>query len=53
MAINGINNVATRPDLLDRSLLIELERIPFVKRAIQQSGADVFIDKLPIQLIRT
>lgn len=27
LAINGINNVATRPDLLDRSLLIELERI--------------------------
>ncbi len=28
LAINGINNVATRPDLLDRSLLVELERIP-------------------------
>ena len=27
VAINGINNVATRSDLLDRSLLIELERI--------------------------
>jgi len=27
LAINGINNVADRPDLLDRSLLIELERI--------------------------
>lgn len=27
LALNGINNVATRPDLLDRSLLIELERI--------------------------
>ncbi|HCC35081.1 MAG TPA: hypothetical protein DEQ02_05395 [Ruminococcaceae bacterium] len=27
LAINGINNVATRPDLLDRSVLIELERI--------------------------
>ena len=27
LAINGINNVATRPDLLDRSILIELERI--------------------------
>jgi 5S rRNA maturation endonuclease (ribonuclease M5) len=26
-AINGINNVATRPDLLDRSILIELSRI--------------------------
>jgi hypothetical protein len=27
LAINGINQVATRPDLLDRSILIELERI--------------------------
>jgi len=27
LAINGISNVATRPDLLDRSILIELERI--------------------------
>lgn len=27
LAINGINNVADRADLLDRSLLIELERI--------------------------
>lgn len=27
IAMNGINNVATRPDLLDRSILIELERI--------------------------
>lgn len=27
LAINGINNVATRPDLLDRSILLELERI--------------------------
>ena len=27
LAINGINNVATRPDLLDRAILIELERI--------------------------
>lgn len=28
LAINGINNVANRSDLLDRSLLVELERIP-------------------------
>lgn len=27
LAINGINNVATRPDLLDRAILIELSRI--------------------------
>ncbi|TAN67428.1 hypothetical protein WS9_008480 [Paraclostridium sordellii 8483] len=26
--LNGINVVATRPDLLDRSILLELERIP-------------------------
>ena len=32
LAINGINNVATRPDLLDRSILIELERIPDTNR---------------------
>lgn len=28
IAINGINNVATRADLLDRSILVELQRIP-------------------------
>lgn len=28
LALNGINNVATRPDLLDRAILIELRRIP-------------------------
>ena len=27
IALNGINNVAIKPDLLDRSILIELERI--------------------------
>lgn len=27
LSINGINNVASRPDLLDRSILVELERI--------------------------
>lgn len=27
LAVNGINNVATRPDLLDRAILVELERI--------------------------
>ena len=31
-ALNGINNVATRPDLLDRSILIELSRIPEEER---------------------
>jgi hypothetical protein len=32
LAINGINNVATRPDLLDRSILIELVRISVTER---------------------
>ena len=32
IAINGINNVANRPDLLDRALLIELSRISEDKR---------------------
>lgn len=32
LAINGINNVATRPDLLDRAILIELSRIDESKR---------------------
>ena len=32
ISINGINNVATRSDLLDRSILMELDRIPEEKR---------------------
>jgi len=32
IVINGINNVATRSDLLDRSILIELKRIPKEER---------------------
>jgi len=32
LAINGINNVATRSDLLDRAILIELARIPDASR---------------------
>jgi hypothetical protein len=32
LCLNGINNAATRPDLLDRSILIELRRIPEEKR---------------------
>ena len=32
IAVNGINNVAVRPDLLDRSILIELERVPEAER---------------------
>lgn len=32
ICLNGINIVATRPDLLDRSILLELERIPKTER---------------------
>ena len=32
VGLNGINVVATRPDLLDRSIIIELERIPREQR---------------------
>lgn len=32
ICLNGINIVATRPDLLDRSILMELERIPKTER---------------------
>lgn len=32
LALNGINNVATRPDLLDRSILVELDRIAEAER---------------------
>lgn len=32
IVLNGINVVATRPDLLDRSILMELERIPANER---------------------
>lgn len=36
IGLNGINIVATRPDLLDRSILIELERIPRDKRLTEK-----------------
>ncbi len=32
LTINGINNVANRSDLLDRSILLELERVPETER---------------------
>lgn len=32
LALNGINNVANRADLLDRAILFELERVPENKR---------------------
>ena len=41
LTINGINNVANRADLLDRSILIELERISAENRKNEQ---DVYAD---------
>ena len=35
--LNGINIVATRPDLLDRALLLELERIPPEERKDEET----------------
>jgi len=37
IGINGINLVVDKPDLLDRSLLIELERIPDAQRRDEKS----------------
>ena len=42
LAINGINNVATRPDLLDRAILMELRRISEDKRLELSSLQDAF-----------
>ena len=36
IGINGINNPATRPDLLDRSILFRLERIPKSQRKTEK-----------------
>ena len=36
VVLNGINIVATQPDLLDRSILIELERIPDYERKTEK-----------------
>ncbi len=42
LAINGINNVANRSDLLDRSILFELERVPEEKRKEVQEIKNTF-----------
>lgn len=42
LAINGINNVANRSDLLDRSILFELERVPEDKRKEVQEIKNAF-----------
>lgn len=47
VALNGINLVATRPDLLERSILFELERIPRDKRRREQRMFVELRNKLP------
>ncbi len=47
LALNGINNVATRSDLLDRSILIELERIPEEERRELCEVQEAFKSDLP------
>ncbi|MED1561531.1 hypothetical protein AJ85_17080 [Alkalihalobacillus alcalophilus ATCC 27647 = CGMCC 1.3604] len=37
VSLNGINIVATRPDLLDRSIVLELERIPKSERQSERT----------------
>jgi hypothetical protein len=47
ISINGINLVTTRPDLLERSLLIELERIEPKDRKTEAELYENFKDDLP------
>lgn len=47
IGINGIVIVANKPDLLDRSVLIELARIPEEKRKSANEVAKQFSEKLP------
>jgi hypothetical protein len=47
VSLNGINVVATRPDLLDRSILLELERIPADERKEESVVWDEFYKDLP------
>lgn len=49
LAINGINNVATRSDLLDRAILIELLRIPDAsRRELAEIQSNFEVDKSSI-----
>ena len=50
IGINGINLVSTRPDLLDRSLLIELDRIEDDQRKSDEEILDSFEKDLPLIL---
>jgi len=47
VGLNGINLVTIRPDLLERSLLIELERIDSEKRVSEKEIYDAFEKDLP------
>jgi DNA-directed RNA polymerase subunit F len=47
VVLNGINVVATRPDLLDRSILLELERIPDTERKDEETIWKEFNDAKP------
>ena len=50
IALNGINNVATRPDLLDRAILVELSRISEDNRRELSEIQRDFEDDLPLIL---
>lgn len=50
LAINGINNVANRADLLDRSLLFELERVPETERKAMSAINQAFETDRPVIL---
>jgi hypothetical protein len=47
VVLNGINVVATQPDLLDRSILVELERIPEADRKTEEKVWKEFNADLP------
>lgn len=49
-ALNGINNVARRSDLLDRSLLFELSRVPDTERKELQAVYSAFESERPLIL---
>jgi hypothetical protein len=50
IGINGINLVTTRPDLLERSLLLELERIEPSERKTEKELYENFRKDLPVIL---
>ena len=47
IVINGINLVATKPDILERSILLELERVPEGKRRAEKEMLAGFEKDLP------